>query len=271
MAVQDLYAEAASRCRERFGAPPDGVIVLGSGAGVLLDRVTVEAEADYSDLGLPQTGAPGHAGKLVIAQVGGRRVALMSGRFHSYEIEGLEPVVRGVRAMAAWGVKKLIMTSAVGSLKRELQPGDLVQITDHINLMGINPLVGPNIDDLGPRFPDMATAYDPELAALAHQASAKLGMRLHAGVYAAVRGPSYETPAEVRMLGQLGGMVVGMSVVPEVIAGVHAGLRILVIAVVSNHGTGLTDAPVDHASVTKVVGQAAERLVGLLSEVVATW
>ncbi len=265
------YAIAAARCIECFGAPPTGAVVLGSGAGVLLDRIVVHDEAPYEMLGLARTGAPGHAGKLVIGEIGGQRVALLSGRVHSYECTSLEQVVRGVRTMAAWGVEKLIMTSAVGGLRTDLELGGLVQITDHINLMGINPLVGPNIDGLGPRFPDMAHAYDPELAQIAQREATRLGIVLHSGVYMAVRGPSYETPAEVRMLAQLGGSVVGMSVVPETIAAVHAGLRVLVVAVVSNFGTGLTDAPVNHDSVTEVVGTASERLVDLLGAVVAQW
>jgi purine-nucleoside phosphorylase len=271
MPNEHAFALAAARCQERFGEAPSGAVVLGSGAGVLLDRIDVLDSCSYADIGLPATGAPGHAGKLVVAELGGRRLALMSGRVHSYEVDSLEPVVRGVRAMATWGVEKLIMTSAVGSLRTDYGLGDLVRITDHINLMGINPLVGPNIDSLGPRFPDMATAYDPQLGALAKAEADRLGLTMHAGVYAAVRGPSYETPAEVRMLAQVGGQVVGMSVVPETIAAVHAGMRVLAISVVSNHGTGLSDAPIDHAAVTEVVGRASDRLVALISAVVSKW
>jgi len=196
---------------------------------------------------------------------------MLSGRIHSYEGHPLEVVVRGVRGMAAWGAKRLVMTSAVGSLHTGLQPGDLVRINDHINLMGINPLVGPNIDALGPRFPDVSEAYSPSLGALADAEAARQGIALDVGVYAAVRGPSYETPAEVRMLGKLGGHVVGMSVVPETLAAVHAGMEVLVIAVVSNSGTGLTDEAPAHDQVTAVVGRSAGRLGALIEGVVQQW
>ena len=183
----------------------------------------------------------------------------------------MEENVRAVRAMAAWGVEILVMTSAVGSLHVGLQPGDLVRITDHINLMGINPLVGPNIDELGPRFPDMAAAYDPELGAHADQVALELGFEMVQGVYAAVRGPSFETPAEVRMLAKVGASVVGMSVVPETIAAVHAGIRVLTIAIVSNDGTGLSDEPPNHEDVTATVGRATDRLCPIVERLISQW
>jgi purine-nucleoside phosphorylase len=271
MSSQHPYAAVAAACRDRFGEAPQGVIVLGSGLGGLLDRVEDASSCTYEEIGLPRTTVTGHAGRLVVGRLGEVRIAMLSGRAHSYEGHPLEVVVRGVRAMAGWGVKNLVMTSAVGSLHTGLQPGDLVRITDHINLMGINPLVGPNIDELGLRFPDVSEAYNPELGALAEAEAVRQGVSLERGVYAAVRGPSYETPAEVRMLGKMGGHVVGMSVVPETLAAVHAGLKVLVIAVVSNPGTGLTDEPPAHDQVTAVVGRAAGRLGGLIEGVVQQW
>jgi purine-nucleoside phosphorylase len=265
------YAEVAATCRARFGEAPSGVIVLGSGLGGLLDRVEDAESVSFPEIGLPQTGVSGHAGHLVVGKLDGERIAMLSGRLHTYEGHPLEVVVRAVRGMAAWGVKRLVMTSAVGSLHTGLQPGDLVRITDHINLMGINPLVGPNIDELGPRFPDVSTAYCPALASLAEAEAMRQGIALQQGVYAAVRGPSYETPAEVRMLAKLGGHVVGMSVVPETLAAVHAGMQVLVIAVVSNPGTGLTDEPPAHDQVTAVVGRSAARLGALIAGVVQQW
>ena len=271
MSTQHTYADVAAACRERFGDAPRGVIVLGSGLGGLLDRVEDAESVPYQEIGLPQTGVVGHAGHLVVGRLGQERIAMLSGRIHSYEGYPLEVIVRAVRGMAAWGVQNLVMTSAVGSLHTGLQPGDLVRITDHINLMGINPLVGPNIDALGPRFPDVSEAYTPALGALAEAEAAVQGIALTSGVYAAVRGPSYETPAEVRMLGKMGGHVVGMSVVPETLAAVHAGMKILVIAVVSNPGTGLTDEPPAHDQVTEVVGRSAARLGSLIEGVVQQW
>ena len=247
------------------------VIILGSGVGVLRHSLENGQSASYADLGLPTTSVVGHDGSLLVGSLGGTRIAMLSGRLHSYEGRTMEENVRAVRAMAAWGVEILVMTSAVGSLTTDLKPGDLVRVTDHINLMGINPLVGPNIDELGPRFPDMAAAYDPQLGAQADAVAAELGTRMTLGVYAAVRGPSFETPAEVRMLAKVGASVVGMSVVPETIAAVHAGIRVLTIAIVSNDGTGLSDAPPKHDEVTATVGKATDKLCPIVERLVAQW
>ena len=265
------YAVAAARAAERFGVAPRVAIILGSGAGGLRDAVGRAESSGYGPLGLPTTSVVGHEGELIVGDLGSTRVAMLAGRIHAYEGRSMEESVRAVRAMAAWGVDILLMTSAVGSVKASLRPGDLVQVTDHINLMGINPLVGPNIDGLGPRFPDLARAYDPELAKQAHDVAREMGVELKSGVYAAVRGPSFETPAEVQMLAHLGASVVGMSVVPETIAAVHAGMRVLTISIVSNEGTGLSDTPPNHSDVTATVAKAANRLCPLLEALVSQW
>jgi len=267
---QHAYAIAAEEIRKALGAAPKVAIILGSGAGGLRDALTDAKSAKYSELGLPETSVTGHEGAVIVGHLSGVKVAMLAGRIHSYEGRPMEEVVRGVRALAAWGVDILLMTSAVGSLQKELAPGDLLQVTDHVNLMGVNPLVGPNIDALGPRFPDLARAYDPELAADAHRTAEEMGITLHRGIYVAVRGPSFETPAEVRMFGGLGGSVVGMSVVPEAIAAVHAGLRVLTISIVSNEGTGLSDTPPNHSEVTATVARAATRLCPLLERLVSS-
>jgi inosine/guanosine/xanthosine phosphorylase family protein len=268
---QHAFEAVAQECRNRFGEPPQTAIILGSGVGTLRDQLTESESASYGDLGLPETTVSGHSGDVIVGKLGGGRVAMLSGRIHSYEGGSLEEAVRGVRAMAAWGVEKLVMTSAVGSLLHELKPGDLLRVTDHINLMGINPLVGPNIASLGPRFPDMSAAYDPGLGAEADAVAEELGIELHRGVYAAVRGPCFETPAEVRMLALVGAAVVGMSVVPETIAAVHAGMKVLTIAVVSNEGTGLSDTPPNHAAVTATVQAATKRLCPIIQTLVSKW
>ena len=265
------YAAVAEECRKRFGGPPRVVIIWGRGVGVLRHSLKDEKSASYAELGLPTTSVVGHDGSLLVGRLGGTRVAMLSGRLHSYEGRSMEENVRAVRAMACWGVKILVMTSAVGSLTTDLQPGDLVRVTDHINLMGINPLVGPNIDDLGPRFPDLAAAYDPELGEQADTVAQELGVEMTRGVYAAMRGPSFETPAEVKMLGRLGAAVVGMSVVPETIAAVHAGLRVLTIAIVSNEGTGLSEVPPKHDEVTATVGKATDSLCPIIERLVQQW
>ena len=265
------YSKAASSCRAHFGDAPRVVIILGSGVGVLRHSLKDAKSVSYHEIGLPSTSVEGHDGALIVGELGGTRVAMLSGRIHTYEGRPMEENVRAVRAMAAWGVEILVMTSAVGSLHIGLQPGDLVRVTDHINLMGINPLVGPNINELGPRFPDMAAAYDPMLGAQADQVAQDLGIEMVQGVYAAVRGPSFETPAEVRMLSKVGASVVGMSVVPETIAAVHAGVRVLTIAIVSNDGTGLSDEPPNHAEVTTTVGRATERLCPIVERLISQW
>lgn len=259
------------KLRERFGEAPASAVVLGSGLGGLLGRLEDRQEAAYPELGLPKTSAPGHAGTLSLGQMGGKRVALLSGRLHLYEGHAIQDVVLPVRALARWGVKKLVLTSAVGGITSGLRVGDLVRVTDHINLLGINPLTGPNIDALGPRFPDLTRAYDPALGLAADRMAGSLRVPLRHGVYALMSGPSYETPAEIRMLRTIGADVVGMSTVPEVIAGVHAGLSLLVFAVVSNLAAGLSGEALSHEEVTQAADVAGPVLASLIEALVATW
>ncbi|NOY26452.1 MAG: purine-nucleoside phosphorylase [Oligoflexia bacterium] len=254
----------------RFGPAPTWAVVLGSGLGVLLDRLVAPTTASHTELGLPSPGVAGHAGVHAVGLLGGTRVLLVSGRLHLYEGHRPATVVADVRAMARWGVQKLVLTNAAGSCRPDWGPGTLMRLTDHINMAGANPLVGPNRDDLGPRFPDLARAYDPDLGASADALALELGVPLRRGVYAAMRGPSYETAAEVAMLHRLGADVVGMSTVPEVIAAVHAGMAVAAFSVVSNYGTGLTDEAADHAMVTRVVSQATAPLADLVARLVAT-
>jgi len=268
---QHRFQHVAETFRNRFGQPPKAAIILGSGVGGLKDCLTEPESIGYREAGLPEMSVQGHEGSVTVGLLGGTSVVMLSGRKHSYEGDALQDVVCGVRAMAAWGVETLVMTSAVGSLSKDLRPGTLVRVTDHINLMGINPLVGPNISELGPRFPDMSQAYDPQLGQQAESVATELGIPMERGVYAAVRGPSFETPAEVRMLHMLGAAVVGMSVVPETIAAVHAGVRVLTIAIVSNEGTGLSDVAPDHDAVTETVGRAAVNLVPIIEKLVSQW
>lgn len=263
--------ETVERLRATFGDAPDGAVVLGSGLSGLLDDLSDARSAEYEALLLPSPGVEGHAGRASVGRLGGARVALLGGRCHVYEGHPLERVVYAVRAMRLWGVQKLVLTSAVGSLDPEMGPGSLLRITDHINLMGRNPLVGPNLDQLGERFPDMGRAYDPALGALADAVAAEQGVPLYRGVYAAMLGPSYETPAEIRMLRIIGASVVGMSTVPEVIAARHAGLRVAAFSVVSNHAAGLKDEVLSHEDVKRVVAEAGPRLSRLVAGLVRRW
>jgi purine-nucleoside phosphorylase len=264
------HAQAALRAR--FGAAPSVALILGSGMGPVFDRIErVEARASFADLGLPSTGVAGHSGRFSVGRLGSLRIAALAGRIHAYEGYPAEMQLRAVRALARWGVERIVLTSAVGSMHLEMPPGSLVRITDHINLSGRNPLRGPNDPEIGPRFPDMSFAYDPALGQDLEAAAADSSIELFNGVYATTSGPSYETPAEVRMLKLMGGDVVGMSLGPEVIGAVHAGLRVVAISIVSNYAAGLTKDALSHDEVTEVVGDAADRVALLLESLARRW
>jgi purine-nucleoside phosphorylase len=256
----------------RYGSAPQAALVLGSGMGPVFDRIQeVEGETSFSELGLPTTGVIGHSGRFCVGRLADLRIAALAGRIHGYEGYPADMQLRAVRVLARWGVSRIVLTSAVGSMHLEMPPGSLVRVTDHINLSGRNPLTGPNDLEIGPRFPDMSFAYDPVLGEDLEAASAASGVKLHHGVYATTSGPSYETPAEVRMLKLVGGDVVGMSLGPEVIGAVHAGLRVLAISIVSNYAAGLTEDALSHDEVTEVVGEAADRVALLLESLAHRW
>jgi len=261
----------AQTLQERFGPPPSTAIVLGSGLGGLVDALQNAERASYGELGLPPTGVAGHAGSLAVGTLGESRVALLCGRVHSYEGRPMEEIVAAVRSVALWGVKRFVLTNAVGGVDPGLKTGSLVLVEDHLNLMGQNPLIGPNHDDLGPRFPDMSRVYDPDLREDARQAAEQLGVVLGTGVYAAVRGPSYETPAEVRMFAALGASTVGMSVVPEAIALAHMSVPTLAISMVSNPAAGLGLTPLRHEDVTEAAARAGSQLARLIGGLLSKW
>jgi len=254
--------------QERFGGPPDIGVVLGSGLGAFAATLEDTTRAPYAALGLPSSGVAGHAGELVVGRLNGKKIACFSGRMHLYEGHDAATAVLGVRALSRWGARGLLLSSAVGAVNPELRGGELVLVSDHINLLGANPLRGPNLDALGARFPDLSNLYSPRLRALARAASPD---PLREGVYAAMPGPSYETPAEVRMLRVLGADLVGMSLVPEAIAAHHAGLEVLAVAVVANAAAGLTHETLLHTDVTAAVNAASQRFSALVRDVVAAW
>lgn len=268
LAAQDLD-EIAQQLTRRLGPAPGWALVLGSGLGPVAEQLGVEERLPYGAVGLPDTGVAGHAGTIGISTTTRARVAVLAGRVHVYEGKPAAEVVCTVRALARWGVQRVVFTSAVGSLDPAIPPGSLVRVTDHLNLMGWNPLVGDNDGEVGPRFPDLSTAYSPALGARLDVLAADLGVELRRGVYAGMSGPSYETPAEIRMLQILGATVVGMSLVPEVIASVHAGLEVAALAVVSNLGAGLGEDALDHGDVTATVAPCAEAVSRLVSALVA--
>jgi purine-nucleoside phosphorylase len=242
--------------------------VLGSGLGGFDDAVEDAVEIPYAEIpGWPASTAVGHAGTLVLGTFAGVSIAVMRGRAHLYEGVSPEKVVFGVRVLGRLGIESLVLTNACGGIDASLEPGTLVVVSDHLNLQGASPLVGPNDDSLGPRFPDMTDAYDPGYRALAHTAADRLGIRLGEGVYAAWLGPAFETPAEIRMLRSLGADLVGMSTVPEVLAARHMGVRCLALSCVTNAAAGVLPEPIDHERVLEVGARAAGDLVALLREV----
>lgn len=259
---------AARAIRAHSSLTPAVALVLGSGLGAFADTLDHAVAIDYRDIpGFAASTVQGHAGRLVLGTRHGLPIAAMQGRVHAYEGHESIEVVRPIRVLRRLGAHTAIITNASGSLHTGLQPGDLMCINDHINFTGRNPLVGPNIDALGPRFNDMSAAYDPELRRLAHDVALAQRIALRDGVYVGVLGPSYETPAEIRAFRVLGGDAVGMSTVPEVIAARHAGMRILGVACITNLGSGLGNAPLDHREVQEVADRVRHSFVELLDGV----
>lgn len=255
--------EAAVRARSDL--VPSVGIVLGSGIGGLADELADAVAIPFAELpGWPAASAPGHAGRFLLGRLSGVPVALLQGRLHLYEGHAAGLVVEPVLLMGRLGAEVIVLTNAAGGLHVEWAPGALMVVADHLNLTGHNPLLGPNDEALGPRFPDMVDAWDPRLRALLHEAGELEGIPLEEGVYAGLLGPNYETPAEVRMLQGLGADAVGMSTVLEAIAARWAGLRLCGISLVTNPGAGLTGEPLSHDEVLAAAAEAGPRLGGVL-------
>lgn len=264
----DRVRRAAERVRREDAAAPEWALVPGNGLRGLADPVDVDAAVPYAEIpGFPPAAVEGHGGRLLLGSMGDRGAAVMSGRPHRYEGHSLQQVTFPIRVLRELGAHTLVTAGAAGGMEPLWSRGDLVLISDHINLMGDNPLVGPNVDEQGPRFPDMSRAYDRELRRTARSEAVDMGLQLREGVYVAVTGPSPETPAECRMLRTLGADLVGMSTVPEVIVARHAGMRVLGTAVIT--GACLPDdrEPVDVAEAARVAGEAAPALSTLVRRV----
>ena len=269
MTTFDKVQETAVWLRDRHGSPPEIAIVLGSGLGDFTAAMADGVACAYGDI--PNWPAPaviGHAGQLVVGTIAGKRVAALSGRVHSYEGHTLQRVTFAVRAMASFGVRTLILTNAAGGINVALKPGTLMLIDDHINLLGSNPLAGPNEERFGPRFPDMSEVYSARLRTLALAAAADAGVRLARGIYVAVHGPSYETPAEIRAFRTLGADAVGMSTVPEAIVARHMGLEVLGISCISNAAAGVLPQPLVHDEVMEVARRVRGEFAALLEAVI---
>jgi purine-nucleoside phosphorylase len=268
-----LYDRASEAARyalaKAAGRAPRVAVVLGSGLGGVADAVRNSVEIPYSEIPhFVKSTVHGHDGKLIIGSCGGVDVVLMKGRVHFYEGYSMEEVTLPVRVFSLMGIRSLILTNAAGGTAPHLSPGSLMAITDHINLMGENPLRGPNDDRFGPRFLDMTAAYTPAYLEAAHEAAREIGLVLLEGVYMGLRGPSYETPAEIRMMRKLGGDAVGMSTVPETIVARHCGMKVLAISCITNVAAGLTSAEIDHSEVMEVGARAGKQLAELIVRVI---
>jgi purine-nucleoside phosphorylase len=269
MSLYDRVQAAAGVVRGRSALVPEIGIILGTGLGGLAREIAVEAEVPYAEIpGFPLSTVETHAGRLLLGRLGGRPVVAMQGRFHRYEGYDLQQVTFPVRVLHALGARTLIVSNACGGMNPLWGPGDLVLLSDHINLLGDNPLVGPNDERLGPRFPDMSAPYDPELRALARKAALELGIMLREGVYVAVPGPNLETRAEYRMLRGLGADVVGMSTVPEVIVAGHQGMRAIGISIITDQCLPDALEPADIGRIIATAGRAEPQLTRLIATLV---
>ncbi len=264
--------DAAAALAERTGCERHDVVgVLGSGLGAYPDRLTGAIEVAYRDLpGFPLPTATGHAGTAYSVQMGPNRVLLMSGRIHAYEGRSADEVTFAVRTAITAGCRVVVLTNAAGGCAAELASGDLVLITDHVNLAGMSVLEGANDERIGPRFPDMTDVYSPALRGKAVAAAERVGVQLKQGTYCWFRGPMYETPAEVRMAQTLGGSLVGMSTVPEATAARHMGAQVLGISLCTNLAAGISADPLSHEEVVQAGAEAAQRFSALFDELLPT-
>jgi purine-nucleoside phosphorylase len=262
--------EAAQTIRARSGQVPDVAVVLGSGLGDFAGTLENAVSIPYSDLPhWPVSRVIGHEGRLVIGSLGGRTIAALAGRCHAYEGHDLRTVTFAIRSLGLLGVKTLVLTNAAGGINTSFTQGALMVIDDHINLLGSNPLVGANDERFGPRFPDMSEVYSRRLRAVADEAGRALGVTLPHGVYVALLGPSYETPAEIRFLRTIGADAVGMSTVPEAIAARHMGIDVLGISCITNMAAGVLPQPLDHSEVMETARRVRGQFIALLTEIVA--
>jgi purine-nucleoside phosphorylase len=268
--LEKKVLESVEFIQNRSALKPETGLVLGSGLGGLGERLRDVCSIPYGEIPhFARSTAPGHAGRLLVGHLGARAVLCMQGRFHYYEGLPMAELVYPVRVMSKLGIRTLILTNAAGGMNKDWKPGDLMLITDHINYMGANPLMGPNAEGFGPRFPDMTTAYTPALLDLARRTAADLGIQLREGVYLGYMGPSFETPAEIRLFQSWGAGACGMSTVPEAIAARHCGMDVLAVSCITNLAAGILDKPISSDEVNETAGLAGERFSRLLMEIIA--
>jgi len=267
--LEGVIDEAAAWIQSRTKYKPTIAMILGSGLGAIGDMIESSECYPYGEIpGFPHATVSGHAGRLVIGKLEGKEVIIMQGRFHFYEGHSMEEVTFPIRVMKRLGIDILIVTNAAGAVNKGYVPGDLILIADHINFQGTNALIGKNFDSFGPRFPDLSVPYDPELRHIAKVTATELNIELREGVYAALTGPNYETPAEVRMMRTLGADAVGMSTVPEVVVANHSGMRCLGISCMTNMAAGVVDVPLSHEEVLATSERVRDRFVKLMIGIV---
>jgi purine-nucleoside phosphorylase len=257
--------EAAQAVKKKLRKPAQVGIILGSGLGDFAERLSDQVAIPYHELPhFPVSSVPGHKGRLVAGTIGGVGVACMQGRVHLYEGYPAWQVAFPARVLCSLGIRGLVLTNAAGGIRADLVPGDLMRITDHINLSGSNPLVGPNDDRLGPRFPDLSRTYDKELGERLVAVARRLGIELKHGVYVQLLGPSYETPAEIRSLRTMGGDAVGMSTIPETVVAAHMGVKVAGISCITNLASGIGDGVLSHDEVSRIAARVRDRFGSLL-------
>ncbi len=263
------YQETADYIKTKFKKQVDIGMILGSGLGILVDALEEKTVIDYKEVpNFPLSTVEGHAGQLVFGKLENKQVLVMNGRFHYYEGYPIQQVVFPVRVMQLLGIKNLIVTNAAGGINHAFSAGDLMIIQDHINLMGVNPLLGPNEDQFGPRFPDMSEAYNPGLRKIAEKVAKELKVEYRKGVYAGLSGPSYETPAEVKYLRYIGADAVGMSTVPEVIVANQGGMKVLGISCITNMAAGVLPQKLNHDEVMETANRVRDKFIKLVQGII---
>jgi purine-nucleoside phosphorylase len=267
--VIDNLTEAVKYIRTQTAVKPQIGIILGSGLGAFVDQVQVSCKISYNDIPhFMSTTVEGHKGNLIFGTLGNKNVVILQGRNHYYEGHSMESVVFPTRTLALLGIETLILTNSAGGFGDTMQAGEFMIIEDHINLMGINPLMGPNIKELGPRFPDMTEAYDHSLIEKMEKIFQKMSTKYHKGIYCGVSGPTYETPAEVRYLKLLGGKAVGMSTVPEAIAANHLGLRVGALSCITNLAAGISRQKLSHEEVTETAKKVEQKFSDFMRQLI---
>ena len=261
--------EAKEYIQEKLGYTPELALILGSGLGVLGEEVEDKTVIDYKDIpNFPVSTVEGHKSRFVFGTMNGRKVAVMQGRFHYYEGYKIQETVFPIWVMRALGIKKLIVTNAAGGINTSFDPGDLMLIKDHINFACINPLIGPNLEEFGVRFPDMSAAYSPRMMEIARKCAESHNVKIKEGVYMYLTGPNYETPAEIRAFRTIGADAVGMSTVPEVIAANHSGMEVLGISCITNMAAGILDQPLNHQEVMDTAERVRVNFTALVKSII---